>query len=242
MTRPDRNRDMTAYWEAYQADGDPEALEELVRQYESLARYLAKKALAKAPIHQDPDDIISFAMHGLLDAIRKFDPGAGVKFETYATRRVTGAIIDEQRRMDPLARTMRTKIKAITQATSASWESENRDPTVEELAAATGLTEDQVREAQASQKTMVAELNPATADDDPTMVQAGHDEASAAAELASFRGRLAARLAAVEGEQKAVLLLTYCDEAETKETAHRLCRTPHQIKTIQARTLQGLAG
>ncbi|GAB3863413.1 hypothetical protein GCM10028801_30980 [Nocardioides maradonensis] len=242
MGRPDRNRDMSAYWEAYRANGDPEALEELFVQYRSLALYLAKKALAKAPSHQDHDDIISFAMHGLLDAIRRFDPEAGVKFETYATRRVTGAIIDEQRRMDPLPRTMRTKIKQLTQATSEFWERENRDPTVPELSEATGLPEEQVREALASQKTMVAELNPATADDDPGMLKAGHDEASASAELADLRSALAARLAACRGEAAAVLVLTYAEGREAKEVAHILCRTPHQVKSIQSKALGSLAG
>lgn len=233
---------MSAYWDAYQNHGDPAALEALVLQYRSLALYLAKKALAKAPAHQDADDIISFAMHGLLDAIRRFDPEAGVKFETYATRRVTGAIIDEQRRMDPLPRAMRTKIKQLTLATSDYWERENRDPSVAELAEATSLPEDQVREALASQKTMVAELNPATADDDPGMLRAGHDEANANAELAELRGTLASRLAALQGEPVAILLLTYADGKDLKEAAHLLCRTPYQVKNMQTKMLGGLAG
>jgi RNA polymerase sigma factor FliA len=69
-------------WTAYRRDGDPEALDVLVRGYAPLAGYLAHRALVKAPEHQDPEEILSFAQDGLLDALRKFDPAQGVKFET----------------------------------------------------------------------------------------------------------------------------------------------------------------
>lgn len=234
----DRTADLTPYWTAYRETGDPEALDFLVRRYESLAAYLAKKALAKAPAHQDADDILSFAHGGLLDAIRKFDPDAGVKFETYATRRIAGAIIDEQRRMDPLVRTMRQKVKLIAATTERLWEELNRDPSAEELAEASGLSLTEVREAQASQKTMTAEL-------DATTVDASHQIGDAAADeshIAHMRLRVARRLAAAGGPGHAIALLHYCDERSLTDVARDLGVPLSRARSLQVELLQLLQG
>ena len=102
--------ELEGLWQVYAEDGDPVALEALVIHYEPLARYLARRALAKAPAHQDAEDLISYAHRGLLDAILKFEPGRGLKFETYASRRIGGEIIDGLRRQDPLTRTTRQRV------------------------------------------------------------------------------------------------------------------------------------
>src|SRR3954468_20951476 len=81
---------LDAAWAAYREDDDPDALDFLVRCYAPLAGYLAQRALAKAPEHQEPEEILGFAQDGLLDALGKFNPAVGVKFETYATRRIAG--------------------------------------------------------------------------------------------------------------------------------------------------------
>lgn len=209
--------DLRPVWDAYRT-GDDAAAELLFTKYLSLANYLAKRALAKAPPHQDPEDIKSYAQHGLLDAMRKFDPDAGVKFETYATRRVTGAIIDGQRSQDPLARAMRTRVKQCIAATDALWEELQREPTAEELAERTELTVEEVREALASQKTMTSELNIQTVDE----TYAVHAEGEDGTQLADLRRKVAGRLASLDEDHLALLMTHYCEGMTIRQAAEAL--------------------
>lgn len=228
--------DLVPVWAAYKETGDMDALELLVARYAPLASYLARKALKRAPAHQDAEDMLSFAQHGLLDAIRRFDLDAGVKFETYATRRIAGNILDEQRRMDPLTRPLRTRVKAVNSATEALWEELGRNPTVAEVAARSELTEAQVREAQASVKTMVAELDTASVD-------ASHrigDEAVTTVQLADLRGRIAHRLTELDEFGMVWLLVFYCDGHEQRDAMKTLGVNPKGCQDARDRVLRGL--
>lgn len=98
-------------WLEHITDPSERTLEMLVIHYEPLARFLARRAKMKAPPHQGFDELLSFAHVGLLDAIRKFDISREIKFDTYATRRITGEIIDGQRKLDPLTRRERRAVK-----------------------------------------------------------------------------------------------------------------------------------
>lgn len=223
-------------WAAYKATGDPEALEALVARYAPLAGYLAKKALKRAPAHQDAEDMLSFAQHGLLDAIRRFDTNAGVKFETYATRRIAGNILDEQRRMDPLTRPLRTRVKAVNAATEALWEELGRNPTAGELSDLSGLTVAQVREAQASVKTMVAELDTTTIDNSRR-----HDaEAVTVVEMTDVRQRIAQRLVNLEELSLTWMLVFYCDGLEQRDAMRELGLNPKGCQDARDRVIQTL--
>src|SRR4051812_12753057 len=128
-------------------------------QYAGLAGYLGRKALAKAPPYQDREDILSYAHHGLLDAIQRFKPAMGVKFETYATRRITGAIIDGQRRQDPLARQTRRKVKIVEASIEQLWDESDRDPTIEDIADRAKMSVAEVRASLVAQQSLNASLD-----------------------------------------------------------------------------------
>lgn len=212
--------EIDAAWAALAEREDPEAIDLLVREYASLARYLARRAAAKAPAYQDPDDLLSYAHGGLLDAIRLFEPAVGVKFETYATRRISGAIIDGQRRQDPLARGTRKDVKAMQAAILEFWEETHREPTVAELAKAIGKTEDEVRETRVAQKSLNASIE--------ARHEAGLDSPSigAGAELSTqvteARRRVALKLSALSSDQRAFVLTHYVDQQTLRATAQLL--------------------
>src|SRR5205814_5546359 len=114
---------------------------------------------AKAPVFQDREDILSYAQHGLLDAINRFDPGHGVKFETYATRRITEAIIDGQRRQDPLARQTRRKVKIVEAALNELADQQRLEPAIEEIADHAQMTPAEVRAALLARQSLNASLD-----------------------------------------------------------------------------------
>lgn len=211
--------EIEAAWETLAEREDPDAIDLLVRTYAPLAAYLARRASRKAPPYQDPDDLLSYAHHGLLDAIRLFEPAVGVKFETYATRRITGAIIDGQRRQDPLARSTRRMVKAMQAAINDLWEQHDRDPSVAEIAKEMDESEDVVRATQLAQKSLNGSLDADNAAPETFSVEAGGE---ISVQLVEARDRVASRLAALSPQQRAFVLTYYCDQLTLRATAQTL--------------------
>src|SRR5262245_66535203 len=81
----------------------------LMEQYLHIVRFNAERIRSKLPTEVDVDDLISAGMFGLIDAIDAFDVGRGVKFETYCSPRIRGAILDELRSMDWVPRLVRDR-------------------------------------------------------------------------------------------------------------------------------------
>ena len=81
--------------------------EDLVLQYAPFIKYIANRITARLPSHIDIHDMINSGVLGLIDALEKFDPDKGVKFETFCTPRIRGAILDELRSMDWVPRLVR---------------------------------------------------------------------------------------------------------------------------------------
>lgn len=214
--------ELAPVWAAYWGEDHDAALEVLVRQFLPLANYLARQALAKAPAHQDADDIHSYAHRGLLDAISKFRPDAGAKFETYATRRITGAIMDGQRNQDPLTRGGRRAVKVVAAAIEEVWNRTGHEPTIAEIAEAAGVEPEAVRAALVEQQTLNASLD--------AMAEAGEDDresqtsgdAELAAQMAEIGVLISQRLARMPGRERAFTLLYYADSRSMTEAADEL--------------------
>jgi RNA polymerase sigma factor for flagellar operon FliA len=99
------------------------------------------------PRNVDQADLVSYGIFGLIEAIDRFEPERGFKFETYAITRIKGAMIDEMRSMDWVPRSVRAKAKAIEEAYSKFEATQHRSPTDEELAEATGMSASQLQTA-----------------------------------------------------------------------------------------------
>lgn len=121
-------------WGEYQAKRTTEARDELIIAYSPLVRFVASRVGANLPSSVEVGDLISFGMFGLLDAIERFEPDRGFKFETFAIPRVKGAILDELRAMDWVPRSVRAKARAIERAIVTFEVDNGRSPTEDELA------------------------------------------------------------------------------------------------------------
>lgn len=226
---------LAAVWADYAESGSTESLEILLAQYAGLAGYLARKALAKAPAHQDREDMLSYAHHGLLDAIQRFDPGQGVKFETYATRRITGAIIDAQRRDDPLSRQTRRRVKIVAAAVEELWEERQIEPTVEQIADRANLTVEDVKATFLARQSLSASL-----DADGTDMRGMTSEAEVATMLAEVRARLAHRLAGLSPRARMFILKLYVDDLSMRDLQQFLSISPAWCRSMRASTMQEL--
>jgi len=132
MTDP--QQDIEHVWIEYKQTGDRRLRNRLMEHYLPLVRYTAERLSAKLPNEVDVDDLISAGIFGLLDAIEAFDLDRGVKFETYCSPRIRGAILDELRSMDWVPRLVRSRAQKLEAATKALKAELGRLPTDDEIA------------------------------------------------------------------------------------------------------------
>ena len=126
-------------WCEYQQHRKPETRELLVENYLSLVKLVAGRIAMSLPQHVDRDDLISNGFFGLLDAIEKFDPGRGIKFETYGVARIRGAILDAIRAQDWVPTSLRQKAKQYEQVIASLEHKLGRSATDEEISTELGI-------------------------------------------------------------------------------------------------------
>jgi RNA polymerase sigma factor FliA len=111
----------------------------LIRQYSPLVRRLAHHMMAKLPPSIQVDDLIQVGLIGLSEALTRFEANQGVQFETFATQRIRGAMIDELRENDWMSRGSRKSQKEIESALTRLEHKLGRSPSESEIAAELGL-------------------------------------------------------------------------------------------------------
>lgn len=102
-------------WEKFSKDNDQGIRDYFVIKYAPLVKYVAGKVSMGMPQNIEFEDLVSYGIFGLLDAIGKFNPERGIKFKTYAMTRIRGSIFDELRSIDWIPRSIRQKAKQIEQ-------------------------------------------------------------------------------------------------------------------------------
>jgi RNA polymerase sigma factor for flagellar operon FliA len=131
---------LTQAWERYKRDKDDAAKEMLVTEYTPLIHFvLGQIHLPYTPLMQF-EDAMSYGFIGLLDALEKFDPSRGFKFETYAVARIRGAVRDGMRETQWMPRSVLQKMSQVEKAMQRLESEQGRPPTEDETADALGLT------------------------------------------------------------------------------------------------------
>lgn len=123
-------------WHAYKQYDDQEARDELLIEYLPLVKYVAGRVAINLPSNVELDDLESFGFFGLMDALTKFDADRNIKFETYASTRIRGAIIDGMRSMDWVPRSTRSKARSLEKEILRLTNDLGRNPEDQEVAAA----------------------------------------------------------------------------------------------------------
>jgi len=138
---------LSTLWQEYKSDAAPEARERLILNYSPLVKFVAGRIAAGLPQSVDQSDLVSYGVFGLIDAIEKFDPERGFKFETYAISRIRGAIIDELRSIDWVPRSVRAKARSIEGAFATLEAKLGRTPEDAEVAAELEMSEEDLSQA-----------------------------------------------------------------------------------------------
>jgi RNA polymerase sigma factor for flagellar operon FliA len=123
----------------YTAKGQLSDSNVLLKQYSPLVRRLAHQMIAKLPANVELNDLIQVGMIGLNDALGRFDANQGVQFETFATQRIRGAMLDELRGGDWMSRGDRRQQRAIESAVHKLEQKLQRAPNESEIADEMGM-------------------------------------------------------------------------------------------------------
>jgi RNA polymerase sigma factor for flagellar operon FliA len=127
-------------WSEFKRTGTLSTRNQLIEHYSPFVKYVASRVMSGMPRHFDEDDLTSYGIIGLIDAIERFEPGRNLRFETYAIPRIKGAIIDELRSIDWVPRSVRSKARAVEQAVTHLETTLRRTPTEAEVAAELQMT------------------------------------------------------------------------------------------------------
>ncbi len=131
----------TRLWHEYRRTRDRESRDRLILLYSPLVKFVAGRVAVGLPHHVDVEDLVSYGIIALIDAIERFDPDRHVKFQTYAIYRIRGGIIDEMRAIDWVPRSVRAKARAVEQAYADLHAKLRRAPTDAEVAEDLGTDE-----------------------------------------------------------------------------------------------------
>lgn len=107
---------IVALWQAYGRERDAALRDRLLLHYAPLVKYVAGRVGTGLPSHVDIADLVQSGVFGLWDAIDRFEPERGLKFETYAMQRIRGAILDELRAQDWVPRSVRSRAREVERA------------------------------------------------------------------------------------------------------------------------------
>ena len=132
MTEPKKDKAQPA--QAYAAQSSEPDREKQLMDYLPLVKYIAGRIAIGLPKSVELDDLINAGVVGLIEAHNNFDPSKGVKFESYASMRIRGAILDELRAIDWAPRSTRAKSREVERTISALENRLGRSPTEEEIA------------------------------------------------------------------------------------------------------------
>ena len=152
--------DKEKLWEEYQKNKASQIREQIILEYAPLVKLVAGRLSMYLGYNVEYEDLVSYGIFGLIDAIDKFDLGKDVKFETYASLRIRGTILDHIRKMDWIPRTVRQKQKRIDEAMKQIEMRTGNIASDEELAEELGISEEELLNWQSQLKvTNIVSLN-----------------------------------------------------------------------------------
>lgn len=133
-------------WEQFTRSRTQSTRERLVLHYAPLVKYVAGRVGTGLPTHVDIGDLVQSGIFGLVDAIEKYDPERGLKFETYAMQRIRGAILDDLRSQDWVPRAVRSRAREVERALERLGARLHRTPNDAELAEELEISVTELRE------------------------------------------------------------------------------------------------
>ncbi len=231
-------------WAEYHKTKSADIREQLILEYAPLVKLVAGRLSMYLGFNVEYDDLVSYGIFGLIDAIDKFDLMKDVKFETYASLRIRGSILDQIRKMDWIPRTIRQRQKKIEAAIKDIERDSGHVATDAEIAAKMDISEDEYQNWQNQMKvTGVVSLNEFVEQGSDIPEDRGSGTASfvkpeEAVEKEELKKMLAESLEKLTDKEKKVILLYYYEELTLKEISEVLEVSESRVSQLHTRALQ----
>ncbi len=232
-------------FQAYKSTGDEALRWPLVMRYVGLVKSIALQIRGVYSSFAQVDDIINEGVLTLVGAVDKFDPSKGIKFETYVSKRIRGAIIDLARRQDWVPRSVRRKVREIDQASSELFSELGRYPTDQEMADRLGLTASRYQEDLASTSLCnLLSLDAMFEEREQGTVEVVDDESDNRPEDSVLRQELLETLtqgiSSLRENEQLVISLYYQKNLSMKEIAQVMEVSEPRISQLHSRAIQKL--
>lgn len=230
-------------WEEYTKVKSPEVREKLILEYAPLVKLVAGRLSMYLGYNVEYDDLVGYGIFGLIDAIDKFDSMKAVKFETYASLRIRGAILDQIRKMDWIPRTIRQRQKRIDAAIKEIEATKGRNATDGEIAESLGISEEEFGDWQSQMKiTNLVSLNEFMEQGSEVPQEnsgnAHFDSPEEAVEKEELKEVLESALELLTEKERRVIELYYYEDLTLKEISNILEVSESRISQLHTRGLQ----
>lgn len=211
--------------------------EKIVRHYAPKIRFLALRLKAKLPKSVELSEMISSGTLGLMEALGKFKPQLGIRFETYAENRIRGAMLDELRRLDWFPRSLRQKVRILDEAIRKIEHEKGRAATEDELQKATGLEIADIRQGLEALQTQMWVSLDAIQDTLADDRSENNGEPYSDTVFTELVERVTPLIDRLTPREKLVLSLYYTDELNMRETAEVMGITEGRVSQLHTQAL-----
>ncbi|MCT4595608.1 MAG: FliA/WhiG family RNA polymerase sigma factor [Anaeromicrobium sp.] len=230
-------------WQLYEKTKDKHMKEKLILKYVSIVRNVAGRLFSSYGNNVEYEDLISYGIFGLIDAIDKFDYNKNVKFETYAQIRIRGAIIDQLRNLDWVPRSIRQKHKNIEKAYSELENRLGRYATDREIAEYMGLSKKELDNVFNEIHTLsIVSLEEKISNNSNFSIISNYHEydPDRNIEKEEIKAELIRSLENLSEKEQMVIKLYYYEELTYKEIAHVLSVSESRISQIHSKAINKL--
>jgi len=244
--------DMSMIWVQYKEKDDIEARDDLIIHYAHLVKYVANRLAINLSSVVEVDELISYGIEGLIDAIEKYDHKRNIKFETYAITRIRGSMIDGLRSMDWVPVSVRQKSKELEKTYTKLESKLGRAATDIEVAEELGITLNEfahlLKEVAANTIISLDDFIPGDDGDDKKkrIVDLLEDQNASDAlellELSEVKALLANTISRLPEKEKTVVYLYYYEGLTLKEIGMVLGLSESRISQLHTKAILRLRG
>ncbi|NLY42487.1 MAG: FliA/WhiG family RNA polymerase sigma factor [Clostridiaceae bacterium] len=232
-------------WKQYYETKSSAIREKLIIEYSPLVKYVAGRLSIYLGNNVEYEDLLSYGIFGLIDAIDKYDLSKGVKFETYASLRIRGAIIDNIRKLDWVPRSLRQKNKEIERAQAELESKYGRPPTDNEVADYLGMDLD-------SYSKIVSDLNISHLISLDEFIEQNHDgkdvlykddksdSPASIIEINEIKNTLSDAIDKLPEKEKKVVILYYYEDLTIKEISTIMKVSESRVSQLHSKAIMRL--
>lgn len=232
-------------WKDYSENKSPQLREQIILEYAPLVKVVAGRLSMYLGYNVEYDDLVGYGVFGLIDAIDKFNPAKAVKFETYASLRIRGAILDQIRKMDWIPRTIRQKQKQIDDAIKKIEAETGEAASDEKVARELGISDNEYADWQSQMAVTnvisLDEFNESSSEDGTGSRETIADTSAGPEEVLEekeLKKTLADALELLTEKERKVIVLYYYEELTLKEISNILEVSESRVSQLH---IKGLA-